>query len=433
MFCIALSLRLVLFFIVGPWKVEVLNERIFMTDAHGYNRIALNLLEHHIFSSKNSPPYVPNTVRTPAYPYLLAAMYAIFGYKPYIVILFQLVISSIICILIYQLGKILFNETTAQVAGLLAAFEYSSILYCNHLLTDTIFTFIFILHSYFLVKFLMTNHQVSLVYSAIFLGLATLCRPITVYFFIILMGVFFFKFRKNFRTGLLRYSILFSIFLVMLVPWMARNYAVSGKFLVSSTQEAVLSWHFPNFFNSKKISKAISSPISETVPTTNSNFVKTESELPANLTEKNISAYLSSDARRYITGVIRFFTILGAGEYPHLLGLPYFQHTKDDVNKGVIHLAKNTLQNRKSLVERLIIGSISGFLIFLYATMLLGIYVGLKKKKWLPIILFLSIIIYFALATGPAGFDVRYRIPIMPFMILLSCYGMTRKYDSPAD
>jgi hypothetical protein len=42
----------------------------------------------------------------------------------------------------------------------------------------------------------------------------------------------------------------------------------------------------------------------------------------------------------------------------------------------------------------------------------------------LRVALFISAITYFAIATGPVSFTIRYRLPIMPFMILFSCYGM---------
>jgi hypothetical protein len=120
---------------------------------------------------------------------------------------------------------------------------------------------------------------------------------------------------------------------------------------------------------------------------------------------------------------------LGVGEYPHILGLKHYQHTKEDVEKGIFPLIKNTIQYRTSIHERLLACFIIGFLIFIYCTMFLGIGAALKNKQFLQLILFFTIIIYFAVATGPAGFDVRYRMPIMPFIIVLSCYGMIKKPD----
>src|SRR5260370_15862238 len=45
-------------------------------DGPGYHQIAVNLLQRHIFSAAQIPPYEPTTFRTPGYPLFLAAIYA---------------------------------------------------------------------------------------------------------------------------------------------------------------------------------------------------------------------------------------------------------------------------------------------------------------------------------------------------------------------
>jgi len=241
-FLIALSLRLTLFLAVGPWQHKVLKERIIISDSYRYNKTAVNLLENNAFSISKSSPYVPDIEITPIYPFFLASLYAIFGYKTYIVILSQLIIGSITCLLIYKIGRTLFNEKIALLASLFLAFEYSSIFFSNMLMTETLFTFLFIVHIYFLVKFLMVDNNRGLIYSAIFLGLSTLCRPVSIYFFLFLLGTFYFHFKKNLRVGILKYSILTLVYLLTIAPWMIRNYIVSDKFIVSSMQENVLGW-----------------------------------------------------------------------------------------------------------------------------------------------------------------------------------------------
>jgi uncharacterized membrane protein len=56
--------------------------------------------------------------------------------------------------------------------------------------------------------------------------------------------------------------------------------------------------------------------------------------------------------------------------------------------------------------------------------MCLGIYTAIKETNFIDVFLFIIIIVYFALASGPFSVDPRYRAPIMPFIILLSCYGI---------
>src|SRR5713226_5805512 len=49
-------------------------------DSKTYARIARNLLEQHSFSDSEAAPYAPTLIRLPGYPFLLAAIYKVFGH-----------------------------------------------------------------------------------------------------------------------------------------------------------------------------------------------------------------------------------------------------------------------------------------------------------------------------------------------------------------
>ena len=164
--------------------------------------------------------------------------------------------------------------------------------------------------------------------------------------------------------------------------------------------------------------------IYEVVKNQNSILNKAEIENHGMWSEKSAKRHISLDVGRYITGVIRFFIVLGSGEYPQILGVQHFKQTGDDVSEGLFHLMKNTIQRRTTIAERLIVGFIISFLIYLYGTTLYGIYASIEKNEFLQIILFISVIVYIAIATGPVSFDMRYRMPIMPYIILISSYGV---------
>lgn len=419
-FLIAVSLRLLVFIAVGSWQDEVLKERILVGDAYGYHKIAVNLLENNVFSTSESSPYDPNVFRTPIYPFFLVSLYAIFGYKPYIAILFHLIIGSVTCVLTYKIGRTFFNEKIALLAGLFVAFEYSNILYSNMLFTETLFTFLFIVHIYFLVKFLLTNKNGELVYSAIFLGLSTLCRPVSIYFFIFLIGIFFLHFRENLRKGILKYSILTLVFLLTIAPWMIRNYIVSGKFLVSSAQEEVMHWNLPLLIKLKEVHPQQA----EKFQNPDHNTSKTGNKNQGISIKKNTINAVLSNSKRYIAGMMRFFLMLSSSGYSHLLGLPYYEIEREDWSKRPWEMVKIAIQ-KKSMLEWFFICFITSFLMFLYSTMCFGIYMSIREKKFLKeIILFIFIIAYFTIATGPIAYCSRYRTPIMPYIILLSCYGI---------
>jgi Dolichyl-phosphate-mannose-protein mannosyltransferase len=49
-------------------------------DARVYSRLAVNVLEQHVYSADEAPPYAPTYIRLPGYPLFLAAVYAAFGH-----------------------------------------------------------------------------------------------------------------------------------------------------------------------------------------------------------------------------------------------------------------------------------------------------------------------------------------------------------------
>jgi len=49
-------------------------------DGRVYAQIARNLLEQHVYSHENEPPYAPSLIRLPGYPLFLAGVYSIFGH-----------------------------------------------------------------------------------------------------------------------------------------------------------------------------------------------------------------------------------------------------------------------------------------------------------------------------------------------------------------
>jgi len=424
-FLIASSLRMLFFVVTEPWENN--DKLIDQWDSKSYHEIALNLLENKVFSSSEHTPYHPNIFRTPLYPFFLMAVYIAFGIKPYIVILFHIVAGSLTCILTYKIGKIMFNEKAALLAGLLVACEYSGIYYGNLLLTETIFTSLFVVHMYFIAQYLMTNDDRALLYSAIMLGLATLCRPISIYFSVFLIGFFLLHFGKNYRQGIVAYSLFILLFLVTISPWMVRNYSLTGNFSISSLQKLALSWHFPDLIKDPKIIKEINAQ--DLDKDHYSKINKRENVNKKKTLNQNLRNYSIHNAKKHIAGVMDFFSAIGGRKFPTLKGQDNMLK-KEEWGKELPAKYKIEIKG-KSILGTLVIYSLRSYLILLYAAMILGLVYAIKENKCMPIVLLLSAIVYFAIATSPVLYiSARYRTPIMPYIILLSSYGITQLYKT---
>jgi hypothetical protein len=212
-----------------------------------------------------------------------------------------------------------------------------------------------------------------------------------------------------------------SAFLITIMPWMVRNYTVSGKFLVSSVQEAVMHWTLHALLDLNLDDKQ-KNEIHDTSPGL-SNLRNRNQGMP---TKKTIINAALSDIKAYLKGIIRFFMQPGSSGYPTILGL---EDNRVDLNliwaKGPWETVKIYFQE-KSILGMVLMCFFLSFLTLLYFTMCFGIYTAIKKKKFIDVFFFIIIIVYFALASGRFGVDPRYRAPIMPCIILLSGYGIVK-------
>src|SRR4051812_25884601 len=73
--------------IVDVWTAVRLYQNAPDGDAKIYSRVAVNVLEHHVFSTDEQPDasgqYKPSIIRLPGYPLFLAAVYAVAGSENY--------------------------------------------------------------------------------------------------------------------------------------------------------------------------------------------------------------------------------------------------------------------------------------------------------------------------------------------------------------
>src|ERR1041385_9334862 len=74
-------------------------------DSIGYEQIARNVLEHHVYSHLDEAPFTPTDVRLPGYPLFLAAIYAVFGHtNDSAVRIIQALIDTGTCVLVAWLA-----------------------------------------------------------------------------------------------------------------------------------------------------------------------------------------------------------------------------------------------------------------------------------------------------------------------------------------
>jgi len=106
-------------------------------DCGEYYAIARNLVEHGVFSQSETPPFVPDTWRTPGYPLFLAAIMLVAGKSPIALVLVQQVLALVNALLVFHIAKGKMSDARAALAAILFLFEPYHLFYSLWLLSTT--------------------------------------------------------------------------------------------------------------------------------------------------------------------------------------------------------------------------------------------------------------------------------------------------------
>lgn len=227
----ALIVRLIFLICVLYFSGE---SALLMGDSRGYLGIAQNVIAGHGFSQSDSAPYLPDSRFPPLYPFLIASSLYIFGSFIPLVIL-QIILASFLPVLVYVLGKELTdNDGVLWTAAILSVFEPLMVIFSVLLIPHVISVLPLLLALVFYLKVFEGGDARMVLYSGVFLGISALIRPHAKFLF--LLGALYLLWMAIRRRKLYTPFLWFlAAFLLVLIPWGARNYYHFGTFDISST------------------------------------------------------------------------------------------------------------------------------------------------------------------------------------------------------
>lgn len=228
MLLLALLVRLALFLFVYNTDPD----RFMLHDSYGYASIAENLLQQGVYSQSETAPYYPDVFRPPLYPLFIAAI-VFAGGDLGALILMQLFFSLLTCYVLVRMLHLLWGEEKKKIvlcAVFLYAIDVPSLVMGNLVMTETLFTLLFVLFIHQMLRFFLQQNNPALLLAGLFLALATLTRPISLYLAFFMLAILLFRYRKK----ALRYTVLFLTPLILLIGgWYLRNYANMGHWYFS--------------------------------------------------------------------------------------------------------------------------------------------------------------------------------------------------------
>ncbi|MBU6142083.1 glycosyltransferase family 39 protein [Patescibacteria group bacterium] len=198
-----------------------------------YYQSALNLLHHGTLSIAQQAPFFPDAYHTPLYSLFIAALLAVqlplFG-----IVITQNILIALTAVLVYRIGMTLFSSNRIALVGALASgLDPMNLYWGNLLMSDTFFAFFCIAGFYLFIK---KNYKSF----ALAMGLATLTRPLALYFFIPFLLFLpiraFLENRDRINYAALGKTIVIMaiLFMLMLAPWLIRNKAQFGTASLST-------------------------------------------------------------------------------------------------------------------------------------------------------------------------------------------------------
>jgi len=209
-----------------------------------YDDIARNLLHGSGYALDPAGP--PTIKRLPLYPLLLYATYAVAGEHLWATQLVQVFLAAVTTWLIFLIGRIMFSETVGLLAAAFFSVHPHLVHYAARPYTETLYVFLICLLAYLLLLDIPgpAPRRNGLIAGGVF-GLTILTKGVAIGFpaFFFLGWLLHPSHRKS-LSPLGKYLLVFVIGAAIIVsPWAYRNYALTGRVILTSTWEGAPLYH----------------------------------------------------------------------------------------------------------------------------------------------------------------------------------------------
>lgn len=208
-------------------------------DDWDYISYANNILSQGIWVPDISKLYSNSHLVGPGFPLIVAISFAIFGENFLPIIILNAIISSLIPILIFKLGKEIFNERVGFISSIWSTFYVLHIRYIPTLLKEVWLAFLFLLIIYL---FIVETKKNKIFWSNLILPIpyAFLIHIDERFFtyFPVLIIAFLFLDIKSWRFGFKKSALFLVVVLFLMIPWLVRNYYVYDRPVILTERTA---------------------------------------------------------------------------------------------------------------------------------------------------------------------------------------------------
>jgi 4-amino-4-deoxy-L-arabinose transferase-like glycosyltransferase len=351
-------------------------DRYYFPDSLQYAGIAKNLLARGDLSYDDDH----RACRGPGYPVFLAGCFALFGESRPAVRLVQAVIGAATCLIVFALARVLFGEAAGLLAAAFTALYPFFVFYAALELSETLF--ITALAGAVLLMQLVERGRWWLVAAGVAAGITILIRPSALLLMPVLGAAW--ALRRPVRRHAFEAVVVVLIAWACVVPWTWRNYRVFGHFvpMTLTTGESLYEANSPY---------ATGGPAMDIIPW------HAEAK---RLTEYERDRYYQRLATDWIRANPGGFLRLAAVKIGRFWNV---------VPNDVKHRSRPLMAISVLGYVPVMLLAVGGMVVF--------------RRRWRELALLLAPAAYFSVLHAVFVGSIRYREPVMPFLIVLAGVG----------
>lgn len=337
----------------------------------------------------------------PLYAYFLGLIYAVKGYSPKTVVIVQYLLNLATLYFLFKITSYYFNKATAYTACFLSS-TYWFLIYINSFLfSENLSVFLNVLLVYLLIR-LKENWQ-KYAWLGLVFALAEICRPqITLFSFFILVDIF--RRPMKLRTKITYGILVFISYLIFNSAIMIQNYRVSGEAVLRTQIGANFYMGNDPSFQGTNLYLKIGRQWDQFISQPAFHYKR-------NVSEKESNAYFMDRTWQIIkTRPWGWIQLISAKVFYILTGREFLR--TEDVYAYTFYFSQT------------IYGLVTTKLIFLW--FLMGAFHCIRERKSLGWVSFMFVsfipMFFFPIKT-------RYLMGYVPFVLMLSAYGLVKLYE----
>jgi 4-amino-4-deoxy-L-arabinose transferase-like glycosyltransferase len=390
-FLVALALRV-------AW-IATLNNKVDEWGEEGVKEAAWSIIEGRGYSMPRSVSLYPGNQplyawREPAFSFLLVPVFFFFGENYLAAKILLAVLGSLAAVLLYLLGRETFDS---EAIGTTAAFTFAvlpEIIYWNGYLTpETLTIFMLLLPVLFLTRSVKNPSFLNIFSAGSLLGLAALTRAQTILLTPFLLFSFILVCRDKGRA-LRNAGLMLLFFGLVFSPWVIRNYAIFHRPVVVPTVTGEVFYIANNPGALREMDKPAGF------------FHGEDASLFKNMSEVEICSWYRNEAFKFIFTHPR--------DYLKLVGNRFVRFWR-----FYPHLGTGIKGNLYNVYHFWLSILTSGAIITLSV---IGAVFSLKDRR--RSLILITLIVSFSALTILGRATIRYRLPIMPYLILFAAYAV---------